>query len=142
MKNRRIIRALMYGLVSLTLALTSCGRGCGVGAPPDSREADRARENNGINGGELALKAINVTPNNPVGIHPGTQLQFEATGVFGDNAEENLTEVVGWTASNVAIVSISNAIDSKGQARAVSSGYCSITATLGDISGSATVTVN
>ncbi len=131
----------MYGLVSLTLPLTFCGKGCGVGASPDNKGEGRTEEITMFHEGPLVLKAINITPNNPVGIHPGSRLQFEATGIFADSAEENLTEVVTWTASNTAVVSISNALDSKGQARALSIGYCSITATLGNISGLTTITV-
>jgi hypothetical protein len=142
MKNYRFIRALMYGLVSLTLTVTSCGRGCGVGASLDSGGAGRAEGVNRISGGAQVLRAIHVTPNNPMGINSGTRLQFEATGVYADNSEENLTEIVKWTASNMAVVSISNEINSKGQARALSVGFCSITATLNDISGSTSMTVN
>jgi hypothetical protein len=142
MNNYKFIKILTCGLVSLTLALTSCGKGCGVGAPSDKRGAGHSEGLTRFNEGPLVLRAINITTNNQAGIHPGSRLQFEATGVFADGAEENLTDVVTWTTSNMAVVSISNALDSKGQARALSIGRCSITATFGDISGLTTLTVN
>ena len=142
MNNHKFIKVLTYGLVSLTLILTSCGKGCGVGAPSDNRGADRTEGISRFDEGPLGLKAINISPYNPEAIHPGSRLQFEAIGVFADGAEENLTDVVTWTASSKTVVSISNGLDSRGQARALSIGYCQITATLGDISGSTTMTVN
>lgn len=142
MNNYKFIKVLAYGLVSLALTLTSCEKGCGVRAPSDSKGAGRTEGITRFDEGPMVLKAIIITPNNPTGIHPGSRLQFDATGIFADGAKENLTDVVTWTASNIAIVSISNGLDSKGQVRALSIGYCSITATLGDISGSTTMTVN
>jgi len=142
MNNYKFIKRLTYGLVIFTLTLTSCEKGCGVGAPTDDRRAGRTEGITRFNEEPLVLKAIYVTPNNPSGIHPGSRLQFKARGVFADGAEENLTDVVKWTASNMMVVSISNALDSKGQARALTIGYCSISATLGDISGLTTITVN
>jgi hypothetical protein len=142
MNNYKCIRVLTYCLVCVTLALTSCGKGCSVGAPSENRGRGDNEGITNFNDEPLVLKTIKVTPNNQAGIHPGSQLQFEATGVFEDDAEEDLTDVVTWKASNIKIVSISNALDSKGQAEALSVGSCSITATLGNISGSTTMTVN
>jgi hypothetical protein len=89
MNSYRLIKILMYGLVSLTLTLTFCGKGCGVGASSNNRGEGRTEGITSFHEGPLVLKAINITPNNPVGIHPGSRLQFEATGVFADGAEEN-----------------------------------------------------
>jgi len=50
--------------------------------------------------------------------------------------------MVVWTSSDTSIATVSNAPDSNGQAIAVSRGYCSISATLGLISGSTAIGVN
>jgi hypothetical protein len=141
MRNYRFIKALMYILVSLTLTLTSCG-GEGGGAPPNYNRASRAGGISGANRRTVVLKTISITPSDPVGINSGTQLQFAATGAYSDNSVQDVTTMVAWTSSDIAVATISNAPDSKGQVTAVSRGYCSISATLDSISGSTIIGVN
>jgi hypothetical protein len=125
MKNRRFIRALLYGLVSLTRALASCG-GEGGGTPPSNTGVRQVRQVSGVNGRTAVLRIISFTPSNPLGINSGTQRQFSARGYFLDHSEQDLTTMVYWTSSDISIATISNAPDAKGQAVAVSKGYCSI----------------
>jgi hypothetical protein len=135
MRNNRFIRALMYILVSLTLTLTSCGGG-GGGTSPLNTGVGQARQVSGESERSPLLRGISITPSNPLGINAGTRLQFTVTGSYTDNSEQDLTAIVVWTSSNTSIAAVSNEADSKGQTIAVSRGYCSISATLGSVSGS------
>ena len=131
----------MYILVGLTLALTSCG-GEGGGTPPRNTGVGQVEQFSGVSGRTAVLRAISVTPNNPLGINSGTQLQFAATGSYSDNSVQDITTMVVWTSSDISIAAISNIPDSKGQAIAVSRGYCSISATLDGITGSTIIGIN
>ena len=139
--NYRYIRALMYILVSLTLALTSCG-GEGGSTPPRNTGVGQVRQVSGAGGRTAVLRAISIAPSNALGINSGTQLRFSARGYFSDNSVQDLTTMVVWTLSDISILTISNSSDSKGQAMAVSRGYCSISAALGGISGSTIMGIN
>jgi hypothetical protein len=88
------------------------------------------------------LRGISITPSNPLGINAGTRLQFAAKGSYSDNSVQDLTTLAVWTSSDTSITTVSNEPDSRGQAIAVSRGYCSISATLGNISGSTIMEVN
>jgi hypothetical protein len=86
------------------------------------------------------LIAIQVTPIEP-SIAEGTFIQFRATGIYSDITSQDLTEAVTWTSSNQAVAQISDAADSKGQAKGLDIGSTTITATLNDKSGSTLLTV-
>ena len=141
MRNYRFTKALMYILVSLTLTLASCG-GEGGGTPLRNTGVGQARQVSGVNGRTPVLRVITITPSNPLGINAGTQLQFAAMGSYSDNSVQDLTTMVVWISSDTSIATISNAQDSKGQSLAISRGYCSISATLGGISGSTIIGIN
>jgi hypothetical protein len=138
MTNRRFIRALLYGLVSFTLTLTSSGGECG-GTPPRNTGVGQVMQVSGVSVRTAALRTISITPSNPLDINSGTQLHFSTRGYFSDNSVEDLTTMVVWTSSDTSIATISNAPDSKGQAVALSKGYCSISAALDGISCSTIV---
>ncbi len=127
MINRNAIKRLSYGLVILTLALTSCG-GDGGGAPLSgaalSNKGERA-----VSSRAPVLMSINISPTNPLGIEPGTHLPFTATGSYSDSSAQDITTMVVWSSSDTVIATVSNAQDSKGCVTAVSKGYCSISAT-------------
>jgi hypothetical protein len=141
MKNGIFIKLFLYGFISLTLTLTSCGGG-GGGTPPNNTRVGQVRQVYGVNGSMAVLRTISITPNNPLGINSGTPLQFSARGYYSDNSVQDLTTMVAWTSSDKSIASISNASESKGQALTISRGYCSISATIGGISGSTIIGVN
>jgi 6-phosphogluconolactonase (cycloisomerase 2 family) len=85
--------------------------------------------------------SIGVTPaitTLPAGLQP----RFTATGVFSDNSTHSLTNAVVWSSSAPAVASISNATGFNGVATTQKAGVTTITATLGGVSGSTTLTVN
>ena len=86
------------------------------------------------------LVSIGVTPTN-ASIANGLTESFKATGVYTDNSTHDLTTSVSWKSSTTGVASINNAAGSMGLATALSVGSSSITATLGSVSGSTTLTV-
>jgi len=86
------------------------------------------------------LDSIAVTPATP-SVAAGRTLQFTAIGTFSDLTTQDLTTQVTWASSDPAIATISNAAGSQGLASAVAAGTSTISATLGAISGSTTLTV-
>jgi hypothetical protein len=89
---------------------------------------------------DALLLSIEVTPVNERLPSGRTQL-FTATGRFSDTTTRNLTDEVAWTSSDAAVAQISNAAGSHGVTKGLARGTTTITAKLGDISGSATFDV-
>lgn len=87
-----------------------------------------------------ALVSIAVTPVTP-SIAISTSQQFIATGTYSDNSTQNLTTQVTWASSNSAVAAISTTIPTMGLAKALSAGSTTVSATLGSISGSTSLTV-
>ncbi len=83
-----------------------------------------------------ALDHITVTPE-AAAIALGTAVQMTATGVFADGNVQDLTNQVDWNSSSQAVVDVANG----GRAEAVSEGVATISAALGGVSGSTTLTV-
>lgn len=83
-----------------------------------------------------ALVSIAVTPANP-NVAAGSTQQFVATGTYSDSSRQNLTTSVAWASSSTPVATISTG----GLATAVAPGSTTITAVLGTISGSTTLTV-
>jgi autotransporter passenger strand-loop-strand repeat protein len=84
----------------------------------------------------VTLQSISVTPANPSAT-VGNSVTFTATGIFSDNSTEVLTGGVTWASSSTAVATI----DSTGKATAVTAGPTTITANVGGVSGSTTLTV-
>ena len=87
------------------------------------------------------LFAIVVSPASAIGAAGATTQQFTATGYYSDGTSANLTQSVTWASSETSVATISNAAGTQGLATFVSGGTTTITATLGSVSGSATLTV-
>lgn len=87
------------------------------------------------------LVSIQVGPGNP-SIAFGLTQQFTATGTYTDSSTLDLTTMVTWMSGTPSVATISNAAGGNGLATTVSTGSSLITATLGAISGSTTLTVN
>ncbi len=117
--------ALIFALI---LALmTGCGGGGGGGG----------------GGGSPATKtlvSLALSPLNP-SISKGTFQQFAATGTYSDNSTEDLTTSATWTSSLTSVAAISNAAGSKGRATSAAVGQTTITAAIGGVSASTTLTV-
>jgi trimeric autotransporter adhesin len=89
---------------------------------------------------DAEVVSIQVEPINqslPIGL---TQ-QFTATGTFSDQTTQDLTGQVTWASSVIAVAEISNAAETKGRAEAIALGSTEISATFGDVTGVATLTV-
>lgn len=67
----------------------------------------------------------------------GTSRQLSATGVYSDDTTRDLTGMVTWSSSNLAIATVA----ATGRAAGVEVGSVTITAQLGSISGTTTLTV-
>lgn len=87
-------------------------------------------------GNDNGLSTILVTPSNS-SIVVGNSQQFAATGYFTNGNTANLTPSVTWSSSQTGIATIS----SVGLATAVTAGTSNITAILGSVNGSTTLTV-
>ncbi len=93
-------------------------------------------------GGEAApaatLKSIAVTPATSSIVAGHTQ-QYMALGTYSDATTKDITSSVVWTSGTTARATI---VSNTGLATGVAVGYSTITAKLGSISGSATLTVS
>ncbi len=108
----------------LILALTI---GCGGGGGSDTPATK-------------TLVSLALTPINP-SLPGGTVQQFTATGTYSDGSTQDLTAAASWTSSVPSVASISNATGSNGSATTIAAGTTRITATVGSVSGSTTLTV-
>ncbi len=79
-----------------------------------------------------------VIPTQTVTIANGTAYQFTAFGYYNDGSKHNLTMKVGWTSTDTTVATIGAGT---GRAQAAGVGSTTITATLGSVSGSATLNV-
>ena len=86
------------------------------------------------------LQSIAVTPANP-SVAAGLTEQFDATGTYSDGSTQDLTTQVTWASATTSVATISNASGSQGLATAIAQGSSTISATLGSIAGSTTLTV-
>ena len=82
------------------------------------------------------LVSIAVTPGN-ASIAAGTTQPFTATGTYSDGNTQTLTSTAAWSSSGPSVATINAA----GLATSVAKGASSISATLGSITGSTTLTV-
>jgi hypothetical protein len=122
---------MRYALVVGTLAVvltgiiltTGCSGGGTSSAPPPK-----------------TLTSIAVAPANP-SIATGITQQFTATGKYSDGSSQDLTASVQWSSSQSTVAAISNGSGTQGLATSVATGASLITAALGSVSGSTTLTV-
>lgn len=83
-----------------------------------------------------ALVSIAINPQSP-SIASGLKQTLAATGTYADGTTRDLTSLVNWSSSMVAVAAVS----STGLVTAASQGTTTISANLGDVSRSATLTV-
>ncbi len=88
-----------------------------------------------------ALVSIQVS-NQDARIANNTKLALTATGIYSNGTHQDITRDVLWQSDKPAIVFVSNTVDKKGFAYSLSEGSAIISATLGEISGTTSITVN
>ena len=97
--------------------------------------------------GTIILKPETATLNsieiNPVQLTlaTSTKASFHAIGIYSDNSSKDISNNVFWSTADTNIVSISNGQYNKGSVSALNAGSTTLSATLGGVSGSSTVTV-
>lgn len=89
---------------------------------------------------QATLTAISVSPPSSTLAINGTA-DFTASGSYSDGSTADLTRTVTWSSSNPAVASASNAADSRGTVTGLGGGTSTVSATLGNVSGTASVTV-
>jgi Concanavalin A-like lectin/glucanases superfamily/Bacterial Ig-like domain (group 2) len=91
-----------------------------------------------LEGVDVTLVSISVTPGNSSHMTTEGTVQFTATGTYSDSSTANLTTSVTWTSNTPAKATIGA---HTGLATLVAAGSTTISAALGEISGSTTLTV-
>jgi alpha-tubulin suppressor-like RCC1 family protein len=91
--------------------------------------------------GAATLESITVTPDG-ISLFVGDQQSYIASASYSDGSAVDVTESVTWNSDDPDIVVVSNAAGTEGEATAQGIGSTSITAQLGDVTGSTTLTVD
>jgi uncharacterized protein YjdB len=110
--------------------------GTGAGTATISAKSGSVTGTATLNVTGATLTAIAVTPANP-STAIGTTLQFTATGTFSDSSHQDITISVLWSSATPAVATINN----QGIATGVGAGTSKITAALGSVTGSTTLSV-
>jgi uncharacterized protein YjdB len=115
---------------------TGMATGTGAGTATISAKSGSVTGAATLNVTGATLTAIAVTPANP-STAIGTTLQFTATGTFSDSSHQDITISVLWSSATPAVATINN----QGIATGVGAGTSKITAALGSVTGSTTLSV-
>lgn len=97
-------------------------------------------QNTNVTVTSAVLNSIQVSPAD-ISVAKGNTKAYTAIGVYSDFRTLDVTYQVTWTSFSVSIATISNASGHEGLATAVGTGTSTITATLGGISNSTSLTV-
>ena len=89
---------------------------------------------------ESVLLSITVSPDAP-SIPLGTTQQFSASGSYSDGSSQDITASVRWSSSDATLSTISNTGATVGLASSLAAGSVTITATLGTVSGTASLSI-
>lgn len=87
-----------------------------------------------------SLVSMEVTSSSP-NVAKGFSQQFTATGIYSGPTVQGVTNAATWTSSNPAVAAVSNSAGSKGLVTTLAVGQAIITATIGNVSASAPITV-
>lgn len=122
------------GLLGL-LAGFGCDDGADPGGSPMGGET-------GAGGGEMlpdidltGLTGVDIAPQSAM-LRAGSTKQFTAVGAFEGGETRDITAVADWTSSNPDVVSISNAVGSKGLATVHSEAEVTLTVSVGGFTAS------
>jgi trimeric autotransporter adhesin len=84
--------------------------------------------------------AIEISPQGP-SIQTGGTQQFTATGLYTDGTTANISTTATWASSSATVATISNTSGSQGLAASAGTGTARISASLGSLTASTTLTV-
>ena len=126
MRFTRMSALFLAPILLATSILVGCGGGSaastGVTTPPPPPQA--------------SLTSITIAPLAPIA-DAGTTTSFFATGLYSDGSSKDISASVTWNSSAATIASIS----ASGAATAIVGGTSNITATLGKVTGNASIQV-
>lgn len=94
----------------------------------------------GVSDSGPQLTSLSIGPPDAV-LAKGTTTQLVATGIYSDGTRRELASRVSWSSANPSVASVSGASASTALLTAVGVGATTITATLGNISGTTGLTV-
>jgi len=112
----------------------------GPGSTIISAKLGRMSGSTSLNVTAAALVVIDLTPTN-ASLANGLSNRFVATGVYTDNSVHDISAAVTWSSSVNSVASISNAPGSNGVTTTTGAGSSMVSATLGAVSASTTLTV-
>ncbi|MCB1157537.1 MAG: Ig-like domain-containing protein [Leptospiraceae bacterium] len=126
-KKKKIPVPLFSGIAGQEEAQTSSGEAKGSGSTATGTE--RSSEAQLVN---IVIEPVEES------IAKGTKFKFKATGIYSDNSRADLSSQVTWSSDATGIANV----DASGIATGASAGSCNISASLGDLSGKAKLTVS
>lgn len=112
-------------LVILTFLLSACGGG--------ENSADMSAT-------EVGVVSLTVSPSVAT-LTEGHTLQFVATAIYSDGSNRDLSEEVTWNSLDTGVITVSNAMGSRGLATAVALGTAMVTASWSGLVDSANIVV-
>lgn len=83
----------------------------------------------------VTIKSVTISPGT-ASIAPGTTLPFKAKATFGDNTQQDVTNLVQWSSSNPTAVTIQDFGTNAGVAAGLATGTTSISAIYGSVKAS------
>jgi hypothetical protein len=86
------------------------------------------------------LETLTIAPAS-ASLAAGRTIDLAVTGLYSDGAELDLTDVVVWSSADEAVATASNAANTQGRVTAVAPGAVDITASLGDVTDIAELSV-
>ena len=86
------------------------------------------------------ITSIGITPPQLI-LQRGAGRSFNATAVYDDNSTADVTQQATWSSSDTGVLSVVASGANAGRATALAAGTATVTATLGGINGTASVTV-
>lgn len=126
-------------VANTTASITTAGlaKGLAVGTAMITATSGSISGSTNLTVTNAVLASIAITPDTP-SVPLGLLQPFTATGTYSDSSTHDITATVTWASSNASIASIS----ASGQATARNLGSTSISAKLGSIQDSTTMTVS
>jgi hypothetical protein len=120
-----------------TITATGLSTGVAVGSSTISAKLSGITGSTTLSVTPSTLVSIAVTPANGA-VAVGLSFQFDAVGTYSDGSTQDLTVATTWSSSTPAVATITPG----GLAIGVTTGSSTITATLGSMNGSTTLTVS